>query len=316
MKKFSLLFAFLILCFGVSTAQVFAQVDTTNNNFTMIDATGNTFGGTNDVHFTWDCTMKTSVAASGQVSNATISSATPCPFFGFSWSAHDVAIYGPGTYTIYDGCPAGSPGCGMGNAVTFTVGANEIAAHMLFDWNVSHDIDVVDVWQPNAVFAPSTMWTGACGTGNAAQVWDWMSKDWDLDGINGAGMTDGPFAGSNANFNLMGKCPTPCAITSVTIRGGGQSPSNVDLQIQTTFMVQNPDVGCITDSSASTVTVLPGTILQYNCLAGNGPLPTSGTLNGVPIDVMTCMGLVQAGDKLIVTNKGDSGSDTDRMSIK
>ncbi len=219
-RKWLIVFASLILCVGIGATQALAAaVNTANNNFTMIDAGGNTFGGTNDVSFTWDGTLKTAVAASGQVSNATIASATPCLFFGHTWSAHDVAIYGPGTYTVYDGCAAQSPGCGAGNAVTFTVGANEIAAHMLFDWNVSTDIDVVDVWQRNAVFGPSQMCDGngstggfayGCGFNSTATVWDWMSYDWDLDGINGAGMTDGPFLGSLANFNVMGN---PCGVS-------------------------------------------------------------------------------------------------------
>jgi hypothetical protein len=32
-----------------------------------------------------------------------------------------------------------------------------------------------------------------------------MSYDWTGIGINGAPMTDGPFVGSYANFNVMGK---------------------------------------------------------------------------------------------------------------
>jgi hypothetical protein len=182
-------------------------VDTTNNNFTMIDPVGTTFGGTNDVHFTWNGTLKTSVAASGQVSNATISST--CPFFGHTWAAHDVAVYGPGTYTIYDGCAAGSPGCGSGYPVTFTVGAGQLGGHMLFYWNGSDNIDVVNVWQ-SGVFAPSVLWTGACGSNPATKVWDLMSTDWNLDGVNGAPMTDGPFAGFNVNFNLMGTIVNRC----------------------------------------------------------------------------------------------------------
>jgi hypothetical protein len=123
-------------------------VDTLNNNFTMIDGLGATFGGTNDVRFRWDGTQMTSVAASGQVSNARLSSS--CFFFAHPWTAHDVAIYGPGTYTVYDDCPAGSPGCGAGNPVTFGVNPGELGAHMLFFWNGSDNIDVVEVWQPGA----------------------------------------------------------------------------------------------------------------------------------------------------------------------
>ena len=181
------------------------SVDTSGNNFTMIDPKGAIVGGTNDVRFTWDKTLRSSIAESGQISNATLSSVTP--FFGNLWSAHDVTIYGPGTYTVYSKCPAKSPGCGDSDekhpAITFTVATGELGAHMLFDWGGSTDIDVIDVWTPSAIFGPSPMWTGAGGSNSEKAVWDWMSKDWDGDGINGRPMVDGPFIGFNANFNVM-----------------------------------------------------------------------------------------------------------------
>jgi hypothetical protein len=173
----------------------------TSSNFSLIDSSNGPVGGTNDVNFTWDGTKKTSVATSGQVSNATISST--CPFFGTTWTAHDVAIYGPGTYTVYSGCPAGSPGCGTGTSITFTVGAGEIGGHMLFDYGLNKDMDVVNVWTANAVFTPSPLETGGCGANSASTVWGWMSKDGNGDGINGYPMVDGPFTGLNANFNLI-----------------------------------------------------------------------------------------------------------------
>jgi hypothetical protein len=203
MKKFSMLIVTMLLILGIA-AQVFA-VDTTGNNFTMIDPGGGLTGGTNDVHFIWDGTVKTSVAASGQVSNAFITST--CPFSGVTWNAHDVAVYGPGTYTVYADCASGSPGCGTGTPITFTVATGELGVHMLFNWLVSSNIDVVDVWTPNAVFGPSPLaagGTGICGTNPANKVWDWMSSDWNGDGFNGYPMVDGPFTGFNANFNVMG----------------------------------------------------------------------------------------------------------------
>ncbi len=177
-------------------------VTPSSNNFTMVDPSGKTIGGTNNVLFSWDGTTKTSVLASGQISNAILSST--CPFQGITWSAHDVAIYGPGSYTVYAGCAAGSPGCGTGTAINFTVGANQRGVHMLFDWGASKNIDVVNVWSPAATFAPSVLWTGACGTAPATtKVWDLMSSDWNNDGKNGYPMVDGPFLNFNANFNIM-----------------------------------------------------------------------------------------------------------------
>ncbi len=195
------------VCIDFSSNPIYYTI---NNNFTMLDTTGTVVGGTNDVRFTWDGTKKTAVAVSGQKSNGTIGSTTT--FFGFTWSAHDIAIYGPGTYTIYTDCPAGSPGCGAAtNAppITFTIGEDELGAHMLWNWSGNNDVDIVNVWAPHAVFAPSPLWIGAGGSNPANKVWDWMSKDVDSDGINGIPMVDGPFKGFSANFNVMLITPLP-----------------------------------------------------------------------------------------------------------
>lgn len=203
----------LIFCLGAGAAQA---ITTTGNNFTMLDSTGARVGGTNDVTFTWDETFMTSVATSGQVSNAALSS--PTSFFGVNWFAHDVAVYGPGTYTIYSNCPPGSPGCGAGAAYTFAVAPDQVAAHMLFNWGPNLNIDVVDVWNHNQVFGPNLMFKGGTITadpwsGVSTTAWDGMSIDWDGDGINGASMIDGPFQGFNANFNVMiNPVPVPAAV--------------------------------------------------------------------------------------------------------
>ncbi len=375
-------------------------VDTLNNNFTMNDSSGFAFGGTNDVRFTWDGTRKTSVAASGQVSNATLSS--PCLFLGFNWFAHDVAIYGPGTYTVYTGCPGGSPGCGTGAPYTFTVNPGELGGHMLFLWHGNDNIDIVNVWKPGsydqgvnpAVCSPAEFWAGGCVVGNPAQVWDHMSYDWDGDCVNGAVMIEGPFGGYSANFNMMGKIgctsdadcndnnacttdmcnpatgcvhtpivcndnnactadtcspatgcvntaivcndnnacttdtcnpstgcvftPIPGSTKTVTIRGGGQKPSTVDLQIQTNFTVTND--GCISGSTANTVTCTPGTVMAVNVKAGQGPQPSSCTWNGVPLGgdyglTITCPDVGGEVGKLICDNRDAGGKDVDRVTI-
>ncbi len=128
-KKKNVLFVTLSLIFCL-VATAAEAITTTGNNFTMLDSNGNIVGGTNNVTFSWDGTFLTSVATSGQVSNATLSS--PTPFFGVNWFAHDVAVYGPGTYTIYSNCPPGSPGCGVGAAYNFTVGTRPNSLHICF----------------------------------------------------------------------------------------------------------------------------------------------------------------------------------------
>lgn len=162
-------------------------IDSINNNFTMLDDSGALLGGADDVRFTWDGTKKTSVECP-QVPNATLSSSSL--FLGHIWSAHDVAIYGPGTYTVYRDCPAGCPGCGKGTPITFAVGPGEIGLHVLLNWNTAKDIDLVNVLAPNSAFGPSPLWTDASHATPADKIWNWMSKDWTGNGINGMGISD------------------------------------------------------------------------------------------------------------------------------
>jgi hypothetical protein len=116
----------------------------------------------------------------------------------------------------------------------------------------------------------------------------------------------------------LDRCEQIC-VKSVTIRGGGQSPNNVDLQLQTLFTVTND--GCILDSSTSTITVSVGSVVNVDCHQGTGPAASYGTWNGVPLPQDTPLTIVcpTVGDagKLIITNKDAvGGSDTDRMTIK
>jgi len=214
MRKLILALALLVVGMnGVHAAE------TTGNNFAILDPINMLVGGTNDVRFDWDGTLNTSVA--GAVANATISSDEP--FFGTPWVAHDVTIYGPGTYTIYTDCVAGDAGCGVGASYTVTVVAGQTMAHILIDWSGNLDIDVINVHQ-SGVFGPSPFYTGPddgiTNTGGVldgapntgTEVWDFMSTDVDGDGVNGIGMIDGPFVGFNANFNLnFGSVPPPDA---------------------------------------------------------------------------------------------------------
>lgn len=87
-----------------------AAVSTTGNNFTLTPPglpVGVGGAGTNDIEFYWDETFNTDPATA--VPNGTIWSKTG--FFGTPWSAHDVTIYGPGTYTFNATCPGGFPAC-------------------------------------------------------------------------------------------------------------------------------------------------------------------------------------------------------------
>lgn len=189
------------------------------NNFTMLATDGSPVDGTNDVTFTRTGPLNTSTATA--VTNATLSS--PTPFYGSRWIAHHVMLYEGGqTYVIYTDCAAGDPDCGSGLSYTVTVAADEIMAHMLFDWAGNPNIDVINVYKVSQVFGPSPMHTAQTGNNPADKVWDYMSSDTagvvcspgavDSKGdpaictqnsINGVPMIDGPFKGYNANFNLM-----------------------------------------------------------------------------------------------------------------
>jgi hypothetical protein len=201
-----------------------ASKSSTGNNFTMIDNSGGVTGGTNDVAMFWDGNFNTSTSDSVTPATAHMRLTTNTPFFGFNWVAHHIRVFGPGTYTIDTTCTtaqleAGTAVCNnlplptgqTEQFYTFTVGANQIGAHMLFDWGkdsattcgkANCNIDVVDIWNQDAVFGPSPLYTGAVGFNAGSTSWSLMSSDWDGDGQNGAAMIDGPFMGFKANFNL------------------------------------------------------------------------------------------------------------------
>ncbi len=197
--------------FSVLTA---GGLTSTGNNFTMLDKRGDVTGGTNDVAMDWDQQYNTSTSDPVTPATAHMHLFSPTPFFGEKWTAHHIRVFGPGSYTIDTTCTtaqleAGTADCNnpLGNSqtqrfYTFTVGANQVGAHMLFNWSNSTNIDVVDIWNQSVKFGPSKLFTGEVGCVNTAQVWDYMSADWDNDALNGAKMLDGPFLGFNANFNL------------------------------------------------------------------------------------------------------------------
>ncbi len=127
---------------------------------------------------------------------------------------------------------------------------------------------------------------------------------------------------SQAGACTAGQCiPYPAcpagSVKNVVVRGGGQKPSGADLQIQTSFTVMN--AGCIVDSSASSITCTAGTILQINFSAGQGPNPTTATLQGNPIPTDTNLTITcTAGEvyKLDLDNRDAAGGkDVDRITI-
>jgi hypothetical protein len=194
---------------------------------------GYAFGGTNNVVFTWTGTLfnsSTDYTGPGGTSNATLSSTTP--FFGPTWSAHDIQIFGGGTYSFNTATGGGN---GESGTMTMSVGAGQLGVHMLFDWGGNNNIDVVNVWNTSTVFSScgsstgtpvaspgvfssNCLWTGAANPtpqNTAATVWMLASTDNNGDGTYGTPMAGGgPFGGFNANFNVKGtltQIPIPAA---------------------------------------------------------------------------------------------------------
>ena len=74
----------------------------------------------------------------GSIGDGTWSVASTTPFFGQNWTAHDGTTFGPGTIlidTVQGGVYTG-----------VVVGAGQVGGHILFDWGVATDIDVINVW--------------------------------------------------------------------------------------------------------------------------------------------------------------------------
>jgi hypothetical protein len=219
----------------VSTACTPVAEVPVGSNFTMLNGGGIPLTeATNDIDysFTFDPDniqpgdLNASVA--GTNINMTMASATSMPFFGHSWTAHTIRVFGPGTYVFDTTCTvtdimAGISNCnrplGVGQTerfMTMTVGADQLGAHMLFNWNVHQNIDVVNVWSRNSMWNSDPVdragtndlfrgeaWAGPAGlTVNPNTTWEFVSTDPDGDGINGVQMVDGAFIGFRANFNL------------------------------------------------------------------------------------------------------------------
>ena len=194
-----------------------AAVSSTANNFTMLTGAGGFVGGTNDVSMTWAGTVFNSnsdYTGPGGASNMTLSS--PSTFNGYLWTAHDIQVFAPGTYTFNTALGGGN---GESGTQTLTVGAGQLGAHMLFNWNGNNNIDVSVLWNPNGVFGTTAAQQSLTGTA----VWNAVSIDGDGNGSPGIKMAlGGPFANFQANFNLNGITPAAVPLpAAVWLLGSG-----------------------------------------------------------------------------------------------
>jgi len=82
------------------------------------------------------------------------------------------------------------------------VGEGQLGGHLLMDWGVSSNIDVVNVW--DVAYGPED------------RSLTMISTDVDSDGIPGIGLLDGPFPGFNMKFDITGTAtatvPEPAAM--------------------------------------------------------------------------------------------------------
>jgi len=166
----------LTMGLGFGTAHA-ASATMTSATFTMLDGGGGPVG--------------VDTAVTGSIGDGAWAVASTTPFFGQNWTAHDGTTFGPGTYsfaTIQGGTYTG-----------VVVGAGQVGGHILFDWGVVTDIDVINVWDVTG----GDTYTSTDGiAGTPANP----------DGIRGYGMLDGAFAGFNANFDFVAPVPVPAAV--------------------------------------------------------------------------------------------------------
>ena len=168
----------------------------------MLTGVGGFVGGTNNVNMTWDGTVFTSstdYSGPGGAHNMTLASTST--FFGYLWSAHDIQVFRPGSYSFDTALGGGNSESGI---QTLTVGRGQLGAHMLWDWNGNANIDVSVVWNANGIFGT----TPSQQTLTGAAIWNAVSVDGNGDGIPGIKtQPSAPIAGYSFNFNLNGITP-------------------------------------------------------------------------------------------------------------
>lgn len=282
--------------------------NTTGNNFSMVNAGGGSTGGANDVVFTWDGSLKTSVVTDG-TNNATLTSVTP--FFGLIWTAHHINVYGPGTYVFDTSCAAGNPSCGDGGSdqYTLTVPSGYLGAHMLFNWSVNSNIDVVQLWKFN------DSWSGTAGdtdpfdltapnpnSNTTSTVWSFVSIDTSLDAdlYHGTKMIDGPFVGFSANFNVMlNKNPSAFSFTN---------QSNL---VASTLTESNAITVTGTDGTQTEVYLISVTNGEYSIDSGSYTSASGTVIEGQTVKVRNTSSATACGQVTTDLNiGGTSGSFT------
>lgn len=157
MKK-GLIASSIALAFGAQAAQAALVMDiygpyawsTDSANFTRLDDIGGTVDGTNDVKMDWDgngYSDSSDYTGPGGVSNVTVSSTSL--LFNHTWTAHDIQIFTPGSYSFDVTLGGGVSEVGI---LDVTVASGQLGMHMLWDWNGGLNNDIFMVLAPSSVF--------------------------------------------------------------------------------------------------------------------------------------------------------------------
>jgi hypothetical protein len=214
-----------------------ASSSTIAANFTMLSPDGSWFGGANDLDMTWNgngFNASSDYTGPGSVDNVTIQQSYT-PFFGYLWTAHDIQVFVPGSYSFDTTLGGGVPETGILNV---TVGAGQLGMHMLWDWNGGLNTDVFVVLAQNSVFGTgvlndsstcvnpvtsggqincldiSHLVTGSTPVAN--QIWQLATVDGNGDGVMGIPIAaGGPFADANFAFNVNFESVFLCDVESV-----------------------------------------------------------------------------------------------------
>lgn len=223
---------------------------TDSANFTMLAANGGVVGGpignTNDVKMAWDGNAyNTSSDYTGPGSAANVTMSSTAPFFGHAWTAHDIQMFTPGSYS-FDVTLGG--GVSESGTLNVTVPSGDLGIHLLWDWNGGANMDIFVVFGQNSIFGSGLLYStqtsskveytcefsytgtitknciydnslyqnpsyyGSAGAPTKNEVWMLASIDGNSDGVMGIPMASGgPLAGFNANFNAN-LAPTPKAV--------------------------------------------------------------------------------------------------------
>jgi len=211
---------------------------TNSANFTMLDGVGiSGTGGTNDVNMSWDGNgYNNSTDYTGPTSAANITAASTTLFKNYLWTAHNIQVFTPGSYSFDTTLGGGAAEVGNLNV---TVPVGQLGMHMLFDWNGNLNIDVFvvaagssvygagigrsaggvtptsslfkcDVNVKNCLYDGKGFGTDGKPAGN--KIWMLATVDGNADTVMGIPMVaGGPFAGFNAGFNAT-MTPTPKVI--------------------------------------------------------------------------------------------------------